>query len=345
MSATRSDERSGGHSPPLRLFVSIASTPPRLHLVRGAIDSLLAQSLPPDKVLLVLPHVFSRWPTLTANVSLVGEPHPRLEIRRCDRDDGPGTKTLCALPRVLELLAQSRHANHDNNKKPNHLHAHPPHAALILADDDRQYRPTALALMRDAFLRQRPPLSRALSFQAYTLPLSGRSAEDDPLTDPTKDNPTQPTAIRNLTVGQGADLFAIPIVGSLWHSPTSIRKFYELAMAVDDRFRLHDDVWTSMYLTDAARLTVCPVTVLTGRCFPKCDDNYRNGSVAVKAPPQFLGPVHGPKETWATALRRLGGNTTRHNLNRALGLKRVPLRWRAIEAGLVEPGEALACES
>ena len=66
-------------------------------------------------------------------------------------------------------------------------------------------------------------------------------------------------------------------------------------MAVDDRFRLHEMCGPRCLLTDAARLTVCPVTVLTGRCFPKCDDNYRNGSVAVKAC-GALGPVHGPKE-------------------------------------------------
>ena len=27
--------------------------------------------------------------------------------------------------------------------------------------------------------------------------------------------------------------------------------------------------------------------------------------------PQFMGPVHGLRETWSTALRRLGGNETR----------------------------------
>ena len=51
-----------------------------------------------------------------------------------------------------------------------------------------------------------------------------------------------------------------------------------------------------------------------------------------RAPPQFRGAVHGARETWATALRRLGGNETRSALNRRLGAKRQLLRQRASSA-------------
>ena len=54
-----------------------------------------------------------------------------------------------------------------------------------------------------------------------------------------------------------------------------------------------------------------------------------------RAPPQFLGPVHGLRETWSTALRRLGGNATRRMLNVRLGGTRRRLRRLAQERGLV----------
>ena len=55
----------------------------------------------------------------------------------------------------------------------------------------------------------------------------------------------------------------------------------------------------------------------------------------VQAPSQFLGPVHGQKETWATALRRMGGNATRRVLNYRLGGLRQRLRQVARERGLM----------
>ena len=61
----------------------------------------------------------------------------------------------------------------------------------------------------------------------------------------------------------------------------------------------------------------------------------RAGAGRVRAPPQFVGPVHGARETWATALRRLGGNATRRALNVRLGGKRELLRRLATERGLV----------
>ena len=280
-------------SAPLRMFVSIASIPQRLHLVPNTVKSMAAQTFPPERVFLVLPYRFTRWPTVSVNLSLVVQPiHPLLQICRCERDDGPGTKVLCVLPHLRRALGPDVELQRN--------------VCLILADDDREYRHTALALVRDAWLRA-ALAPRAFSFQTYVLPNSGRADVADSA----------------LMVGQGADLFALPFAALVSHD---LRRFFELACSIDSSFYFHDDVWLSAYLQDVARVAVCPVTV------PTLSHNASASNASLefrKAPPQFKGPVHGPKETWATALRRLGGNSTRAALNRRLGSKRSELQDRA----------------
>jgi hypothetical protein len=114
-------------------------------------------------------------------------------VRTCEADDGPGTKLLCALSRFLELCSSA-----------------PATSALVLADDDREYKPTALTLLASAL--HRAPLF-AYSFMRYTLPDSG-----------------------GLNVGQGADLFALPFV--TLRAPHTVRAYFEAALSVDDRFRV-----------------------------------------------------------------------------------------------------------
>ena len=231
--------------------------------------------------------------------------HPLLEVRTCEADDGPGTKLLCALSRFLELCSSA-----------------PATSALVLADDDREYKPTALTLLASAL--QRAPLF-AYSFMRYTLPDSG-----------------------GLNVGQGADLFALPF--ATLRAPHTVRAYFEAALSVDDRFRYHDDVWISAYLADAAATSVCHVPTID---IPAAngDHEQKKKPAASAAPPQFLGPVHGPRETWSTALRRLGaGNETRgvprKALNKLLGAKRAMLRVQAGRRGvrMANASERVLCE-
>ena len=136
----------------------------------------------------------------------------------------------------------------------------------------------------------------------------------------------------------GADLFALPLLPLLQHD---IRRFFDLARNFDDRYFFHDDVWLSLFLQDVAGVAVCPVTVsVSSTTFRPSGNKTR-----VRAPPQFLGPVHGLKETWATALRRLGGNTTRRLLNHRLGARRLELRQLVEEKGLIRTYRELrACD-
>ena len=77
----------------MRFFISIASIPQRLHLVDRTVISFARQTRPPERVLLVLPYRYTRWPLLRPNLTLV-HPHPLLEFHRCPTDDGPGVGGL-----------------------------------------------------------------------------------------------------------------------------------------------------------------------------------------------------------------------------------------------------------
>jgi len=290
----------GGVAPKLswRLFVSIATIPQRAHLVDRTVASFVRQSFLPERILVVIPRVFARWPGLDVNASLIKSSNRLLEVRMCDRDDGPGTKLLCALPRILELSETGGHIARSR---------------IVLADDDREYRPTALSLIASAV--EAVPV-HAYSFARYELPDSGK-----------------------LGVGQGADLFAIPIAPlAQFH----VRAFFEAALRIDDRFRYHDDVWISLFLADAAAVSVCAIT--TVQPVASSMNTSAGGTMGPKPlrqrpPAQFFGPVHGPRETWGTALRRLGaGNETRGAsrkvLNRQLGAKRAEVRSQAEQLAL-----------
>ena len=151
---------------------------------------------------------------------------------------------------------------------------------------------------------------------------------------------TLPDSSPLLHVGQGADLFALPLGPLLRHSP---RAYFEAALEVDDRFRYHDDVWISAFLYDVAAVSVCFVTVghaeanaSSGAADPRRALHTPQRAVQ-RAPPQFMGSVHGLKETWATALRRASNEThgtPRKVLNRQLGAKRALLRARAERHGI-----------
>ena len=479
----------------LRLFVSIASVPPRLHFVDRTVSSLMKQTRPPERVLLVLPIHFARWPGATVNLSLVA-PHPALEVVRCEDDWGPGTKLLCALPRVMDLLGM-RPASKTLGGARYRAAVALSGAYLVLADDDREYRSRSLALLEAAIMRATqatppsaapsPPSSwlpsarslvhrrhdhgngergptplddtnattasptvtgtypptttraasaaavavprpqPAFSFLVYDLPESqlpmqppvltaayagpsldsiraGGTARHGPRYSSNHSNnagsshgsssggsggggggrgtglaaaPDEQRRVPGslLAVGQGADLFALP-VGVMarfitWpFNRSGLLEFYRGAMRVDARFRYHDDVWISMFLTDVVGAAVCPVNYidernLTRRAPPPHLGKVRFRSVYAHQPLRHLlriqcfrlsdcvriacadcamsrhlafrfwsdAQVHGPKETWSTALRRLPiGNLTRKQLNRFLGAKRGEVLQEALRS-------------
>jgi len=100
--------------------------------MRDTIESLLSQTVVPDKIFISIPdrsvredcgYVLPEW--LTSKLS------PRVEVVHCSRDYGPGTKLLGCLPRIT----------------------HP--GCLIIVDDDLKYSPFVVERLYHAQMRQR----------------------------------------------------------------------------------------------------------------------------------------------------------------------------------------------
>lgn len=125
------------------VVVGLTTLPSRIGLLAPTLDSLLAQSRPPDRIVLAIPPTSRREgrgyelpPELTDEAAWDG----RLEIVRTEDDHGPGTKLLGSLAAVSEP------------------------SILVVVDDDVVYAPYMLQKLVEA---QRADHSRSFSFYAY----------------------------------------------------------------------------------------------------------------------------------------------------------------------------------
>ncbi|WP_299353666.1 hypothetical protein [uncultured Shimia sp.] len=75
-------------------IVSLSSIPPRFPELARSLDSLLAQSVPPERVILYLSQNYARFPDWDGQLPEVPK---GVEIRIVDEDYGPATKLLPAL--------------------------------------------------------------------------------------------------------------------------------------------------------------------------------------------------------------------------------------------------------
>jgi hypothetical protein len=281
-------------------FVAITVIPARLPRLGQTVLSFANQRYPPHRILVSAPRQFTRFPGQTANLSLVKAQLRRsndrsaelalslLETHVCDHDDGPGTKLLCVLERLRNLA---------------HMQPLGITSVAVLADDDREYKPTALHLLERA-MHHSPIGAYAFSYSTYTLPGTP------------------------ITIGQGADLFAMPV--SALATRGAMRTYYSLCRSVDERFYFHDDVYISLFLADVRGVAVRNVvsTLLEFDLVGKVSHTDRI---------QFVGPVHGRpgSATWNTALRRLGHNLTRTALTQKMGRLRPQLQRAARDAGFI----------
>jgi hypothetical protein len=99
------------------VFVGVTTLPSRIGRLRPTIDSLLAQTLPPDRIFVSVPPRSVRESREYALPAWLASPPPGVELVRCPTDHGPGTKLLGCLP----------HVGSD--------------ACLIVVDDDMVYKP------------------------------------------------------------------------------------------------------------------------------------------------------------------------------------------------------------
>jgi hypothetical protein len=123
------------------IYVSFTTLPSRIGRIRDTIDSLLAQTVVPETIFVSIPdrslredcgYVLPEW--------LRSKSVPRVEVVRCARDYGPGTKLLGCLPHI---------------SRP---------ACLIIVDDDLKYSPFVIERLYRAQMSE--PRS-SFSFYVY----------------------------------------------------------------------------------------------------------------------------------------------------------------------------------
>ena len=140
----------------------MAVVPPRARLLERVLAALQAQQRPPDHLLLAAPvqyarfaapPTYQRWLRKAARRSSAAGNAP-VEVLRCRRDDGPGTKLCCTLARAHAIAASPRHTAR-------------PSAHLVLADDDQAYAPWALHGLEAAVARH--GARQAFSYYLYTV--------------------------------------------------------------------------------------------------------------------------------------------------------------------------------
>jgi len=122
------------------VFVSLTTLPSRIGRLRPTVDSLQAQTLPPDWIYVCVPDRSLREDREYALPDWLRSPPPGVEVVQCGTDHGPGTKLLGCLPRIAG------------------------EACLITVDDDLVYRPFLVERLYRAQL-DRPAAS--FSFFVY----------------------------------------------------------------------------------------------------------------------------------------------------------------------------------
>ena len=122
------------------IYVSLSTIPSRIKTINKSIDSLMNQSLKPDKIFLNIPTNFKRFKEIILDKDIPKLPDI-VEINRCD-DCGPGTKLLGSI----------------NKLKKNSL--------IVLADDDQIYEDYMLETF-NKFYQKNP--NNAYSFYVHPL--------------------------------------------------------------------------------------------------------------------------------------------------------------------------------
>ena len=158
---------------------------------------------------------------------------------------------------------------------------------MVLADDDRTYKPHALQVIETLLLAAAARGARSAGYSFFTFPCNLQYSKKAPRPDTAR-------------CGQGADLLALPL--DALRPSAALRAWYEAACRLDHRFRFHDDLWISLYMHDAANTTIIDVSQLaTGSLHQNLPSDWMVRS--------YNGHVFGSHASRSTALRstRFGG--------------------------------------
>ncbi len=100
------------------LVASFSTTPLRINRIWPTLNSLLQQTMLPEKILLWLPKYYQRFKTSIHNLPPFLVNHPLIEVNWIEKDYGPATKLLPALQALKGT-----------------------NSSIIVFDDDRLYHP------------------------------------------------------------------------------------------------------------------------------------------------------------------------------------------------------------
>ena len=122
------------------MYVGVTTLPSRIGRLRPTVDSLRAQSRPPDRIFVSVPIRSVREDREYDVPAWLAAPPPGVALVRCATDYGPGTKLLGCLPHIAS------------------------DACLILVDDDMTYQPFLVERLADAQLAR---TDAAFSFHVF----------------------------------------------------------------------------------------------------------------------------------------------------------------------------------
>ena len=217
-SYTHPDPAASTSSSPL-LVVSVTVLPARVHSLTHMLTSLRRGYRPPDHIIVSSPRLFERdalkamnWHSTNLS-NVVSAIDQSIDVVTCERDDGPGTKVLCALERARQYAKSASNA------------------FLTLVDDDLAYQPWALQVLDQAIRSDLYSARHAYAFDVHSLTSTGRAVTAG--------------LYPSLLVGAGHAMFAIRL--SLLDG---LPAFYSCLRSYEPRTIWHDDVWISMWLQD-----------------------------------------------------------------------------------------------
>lgn len=209
------------------MIVSLTTIPARFADIPATITNLLTQTRPADAIILNIPKQYSvrfKEGIPERAIEAFKKQFPTVIVFRPEVDEGPGTKLLGALqalaswrdsPVQAKVVTPDVARLYDAVRGADTIYNTPGDVFVVLGDDDRQYPPFALERF-EAAMSDPTNHGKALSGCVF------RSGDT--------------------IVGQGADLYAIPL--RVLHA---IKPYFNL-LRDDKSCVFHDDMWISAYL-------------------------------------------------------------------------------------------------
>ncbi len=212
------------------MVLCLTTIPPRFAGIDATITNLLQQTRPADAIVLSIPQRYSvrfKEGVPQADIDAFKQRFPTVVVHRPPADEGPGTKLLGALSALESWRSRTDPQAHAAAPSPgtqllkrtmqsadtvftSHMNV-----VLVLGDDDRKY------------------------------PLDSLERFDEALRDPHNSNTALSGCVyktADTIIGQGADLFAMPL-----RPLHAIASYFE-SLRHETACMYHDDLWISAYL-------------------------------------------------------------------------------------------------